>query len=120
MSPLPAQRRRQASAAATAQTKLAYSSRPVSSTKQQPFSHPTTSPDSETSLPEQLRSVMRLLASPVVVCTATHGSEPRAMTMSSFTSLTLTPTPLITFNVATPSRTLDAIASSREAAGRLC
>lgn len=34
------------------------------------------------------------------------------MTMSSFTSLTLTPTPLITFNVRTPSRTLDAIASS--------
>jgi flavin reductase (DIM6/NTAB) family NADH-FMN oxidoreductase RutF len=36
------------------------------------------------------------------------------MTMSSFTSLTLTPTPLVTFNVRTPSRTLDAIASSRQ------
>lgn len=35
------------------------------------------------------------------------------MTMSSFTSLTLTPTPLVTFNVRTPSRTLDAIASSK-------
>lgn len=34
--------------------------------------------------------------------------------MSSFTSLTLSPTPVITFNVATPSRTLDAIAESRE------
>lgn len=34
--------------------------------------------------------------------------------MSSFTSLTLSPTPVITFNVATPSRTLDAIAASRE------
>jgi flavin reductase (DIM6/NTAB) family NADH-FMN oxidoreductase RutF len=33
--------------------------------------------------------------------------------MSSFTSLTLTPTPLVTFNVKTPSRTLDAISSSR-------
>lgn len=35
------------------------------------------------------------------------------MTMSSFTSLTLKPKPVITFNVATPSRTLDAIEASR-------
>jgi flavin reductase (DIM6/NTAB) family NADH-FMN oxidoreductase RutF len=35
------------------------------------------------------------------------------MTMSSFTSLTLAPpSPLISFNVATPSRTLDAIAAA--------
>ena len=34
------------------------------------------------------------------------------MTMSSFTSLTLSPTPLVTFNIAAPSRTLDAITSS--------
>lgn len=34
------------------------------------------------------------------------------MTMSSFTSLTLSPTPLITFNILAPSRTLDAIVSS--------
>lgn len=33
------------------------------------------------------------------------------MTISSFTSLSLQPTPLITFNIATPSRTLDAIRS---------
>lgn len=32
------------------------------------------------------------------------------MTMSSLTSLALTPTPLVTFNVATPSRTLEALA----------
>ncbi|KND91954.1 Uncharacterized protein TOPH_03472 [Tolypocladium ophioglossoides CBS 100239] len=57
---------------------------------------------------------MRLLANPVVVCTSTHGGVPRALTMSSFTSLTLAPTPLVTFNVATPSRTLDAIAASGE------
>ncbi|KAJ6442188.1 oxidoreductase [Purpureocillium lavendulum] len=77
-----------------------------------PPSPPTADPEAETSLPEQLRSVMRLLANPVVVCTSTHGATPRAMTMSSFTSLTLAPTPLVTFNVATPSRTLDAIAAS--------
>jgi flavin reductase (DIM6/NTAB) family NADH-FMN oxidoreductase RutF len=35
------------------------------------------------------------------------------MTMSSLTSLALSPTPLVTFNVATPSRTLDAMAASR-------
>lgn len=39
--------------------------------------------------------------------------EPRGMTMSSFTSLTLHPAPVVTFNVATPSRTLDAVAASR-------
>lgn len=33
--------------------------------------------------------------------------------MSSFTSLTLRPVPVVTFNVATPSRTLDAVSSSR-------
>lgn len=57
---------------------------------------------------------MRSVTHSVVVCTSTHHGEPRAMTMSSFTSLTLTPTPLVTFNVATPSRTLDAIAWSGE------
>ncbi|KAL1867098.1 hypothetical protein Daus18300_006497 [Diaporthe australafricana] len=34
--------------------------------------------------------------------------------MSSFTSLSLRPTPLVTFNIATPSRTLDAVSRSRE------
>lgn len=34
--------------------------------------------------------------------------------MSSFTSLTLKAKPVITFNVATPSRTLDSIEASRE------
>lgn len=57
---------------------------------------------------------MRLLSQSVVVCTAAGPDNiPRAMTMSSFTSLTLKPTPVITFNVATPSRTLDSIVASR-------
>ena len=61
---------------------------------------------------------MRFLTHPVVVCTAldtssSGGTQPRAMTMSSFTSLSMAPPrPLITSNVATPSRTLDAIRSS--------
>lgn len=62
---------------------------------------------------EQFRSIMRLVPHSVVVCTSTLDSTVRAMTMSSFTSLTLTPTPLVTFNIATPSRTLDAISASR-------
>lgn len=73
---------------------------------------------------------MRLLPHSVVVCTAmsrgagegasSGGDEkrmsptPRGMTMSSFTSLTLRPTPIVTFNIATPSRTLDAVSQSRE------
>lgn len=63
---------------------------------------------------------MRLLAHSVVVCTsaaATPDSStpvPRGMTMSSFTSLSLRPTPLVTFNIATPSRTLDAVSRSRQ------
>lgn len=81
-------------------------------------------------LPEQLRSVMRFLPHSVVVCTAAAASssssssssssgniretqQPRGMTMSSFTSLTLHPTPLVTFNIGTPSRTLEAISASR-------
>lgn len=75
---------------------------------------PTANPDAETSLSEQVRSVLRLFTNPIVVCTATHNGVPRAMTMSSFTSLTLSPTPLVSFNIATPSRTLDAITSSQE------
>ncbi|KAM5356505.1 hypothetical protein ACJ41O_003151 [Fusarium nematophilum] len=56
---------------------------------------------------------MRLLPHSVVVTTSYQPEDgPRAMTMSSFTSLTLSPTPLVTFNIATPSRTLDAIRAS--------
>ncbi|KAG6012154.1 hypothetical protein E4U43_007912 [Claviceps pusilla] len=79
-----------------------------------PSKAPTSDPDAEANLSEQLRSVFRLLTNPIVVCTATHEGVPRAMTMSSFTSLTLWPMPLVSFNIATPSRTLDAIMASRE------
>ncbi len=57
---------------------------------------------------------MRLVPHSAVVITSTHARDqvPRAMTVSSFTSLTLHPTPLVSFNIAVPSRTLDAIADS--------
>ncbi|EON98690.1 putative flavin reductase like domain-containing protein [Phaeoacremonium minimum UCRPA7] len=59
---------------------------------------------------------MRLLTHSVVVCTARGAQDqsPRAMTMSSFTSLSLRPTPVVTFNIATPSRTLDALDETKE------
>ncbi|KAK8063010.1 Flavin reductase-like- FMN-binding protein [Apiospora hydei] len=41
------------------------------------------------------------------------GPTPRAMTVSSFSSVTLDPKPTITFSITKPSRTYDAIASSR-------
>ncbi|KAK7749938.1 hypothetical protein SLS53_000520 [Cytospora paraplurivora] len=95
-----------------------------------PHPHHDTAFDS-LSRSEQLRTVMRLLPHSVVVCTSASttttttttqsGSDPapaaravpRGMTMSSFTSLTLHPTPLVTFNIATPSRTLDAVSQAR-------
>ena len=57
---------------------------------------------------------MRLVPHSAVVLTSTNAYDriPRAMTVSSFTSLTLHPTPLVSFNIATPSRTLAAISES--------
>ncbi|KXX74437.1 FMN reductase (NADH) NtaB [Madurella mycetomatis] len=89
-----------------------------------PRIHPHSSAsDTATPLPDQFRSLMRLVTHSVVVCTSTlPGSSngggstppaPRAMTMSSFTSLSLLPSPVISFNIATPSRTYDAVAASR-------
>ncbi|KAK0719865.1 flavin reductase like domain-containing protein [Lasiosphaeris hirsuta] len=71
------------------------------------------------SLSHKVRTLMRLLTHPVVACTSTqpgtasHPAKPRAMTMSSFASLALHPTPAVSFNIATPSRTLHAIEASR-------
>ncbi|KAK7999010.1 flavin reductase like domain-containing protein [Apiospora marii] len=41
------------------------------------------------------------------------GPVPRAMTVSSFSSVTLDPRPTVTFSITKPSRTYDAIANSR-------
>lgn len=80
-----------------------------------PHAPANTTFDAPTAPVEPFRSVMRLLPSSVVVCTSADAeSIPRGMTMSSFTSLSLHPVPLITFNIALPSRTLEAIAQSRE------
>ncbi|KAK4181475.1 flavin reductase like domain-containing protein [Triangularia setosa] len=86
----------------------------VTSPPQPPSIHPHSSSSDPTPLPEQFRSLMRLITHSVVVCTSSLGPVPRAMTMSSFTSLSLRPTPIISFNIATPSRTFDAVSSSRQ------
>jgi flavin reductase (DIM6/NTAB) family NADH-FMN oxidoreductase RutF len=57
----------------------------------------------------------------VVVATSTaappdRGTPPRfkGMTVSSFTTLTLTPMPIVTFNIRRPSQTLNAISESKQ------
>lgn len=73
----------------------------------------------EPPLSHQVRNLMRSLPSSVVVLTATTLSTTppvrryRGVTLSSFTTLTLTPDPIVTFNIRSPSRTLDAITKSR-------
>ncbi|KAH9909937.1 flavin reductase like domain-containing protein [Xylariomycetidae sp. FL2044] len=75
--------------------------------------------------PESLRTLMRQVPHPVVVVTALespHGEHPVqeqripvpvAMTLSSFTSLAIRPTPMVTFNASLPSRTYSAVQSCR-------
>ncbi|KAF8422396.1 flavin reductase like domain-containing protein [Tirmania nivea] len=55
---------------------------------------------------DQVRGVLRHMVHPVVILTTSTSPSPndwRAMTLSSFTSLSLDPHPLITFNIKTPS-----------------
>ncbi|AEO63211.1 uncharacterized protein THITE_2108135 [Thermothielavioides terrestris NRRL 8126] len=82
-------------------------------------STPPSPPPTTTTLTEHFLTAMRLLTHPATVCTATDPRTtpptPRAMTMSSLTSLTLAPPgapPVVTFNIAVPSRTFDALAAS--------
>lgn len=73
---------------------------------------------------EDMKLALRALAHPVVLITsqlmtsATLGHRndalpfSRGMTVSSFNSVTLTPNPIVSFNIRIPSRTWDAISSS--------
>lgn len=62
---------------------------------------------------------MRRIPHPVAIVTASSSSPPsskpipRGMTVSSFNTVTLHPSPIITFNVRQPSETLAALQSSR-------
>ena len=97
---------------------------------------PAHSPDNSLDLAAQLRIVFQHLPQPAVICTSTslppsppsppppqqsssssHGggnltSLPHAMTMSSLTPLSMDPVPVVSLNIMTPSRTLDAIRAS--------
>jgi flavin reductase (DIM6/NTAB) family NADH-FMN oxidoreductase RutF len=68
----------------------------------------------------QVRSAMRLVPHPVAVITTStnpishplgsdHAMNLRGMTISSFTSVTLSPVPIISFNIRSPSSTLLAL-----------
>ncbi|PKS11035.1 hypothetical protein jhhlp_002795 [Lomentospora prolificans] len=93
---------------------------PPSTTPTTTNSTPPTSPTPVTA--DQFRAVMRELPHSVVVCTSIPSTNTpeealdrrnfRGMTMSSFTSLSLDPIPLVSFNIKKPSRTLDAIRES--------
>ncbi|TKA78978.1 hypothetical protein B0A55_02556 [Friedmanniomyces simplex] len=79
-------------------------------------------------LADDVRAVSRLLTHPVVLITSRSPSRDpvtsesdwlahcRGVTVSSFTTLTLDPVPVVTFNLKVPSGTWDAIAASE----RLC
>lgn len=75
----------------------------------------------DTAVTSDFRSSMRAVSNPVAVITTgtvkiqgdwDNISELRGMTVSSFTPVTLSPVPVISFNIRTPSRTLEALDQS--------
>ncbi|CAI7660952.1 unnamed protein product [Penicillium manginii] len=85
----------------------------ISSSQSESFSSTSAS-----SISEQVRLLMRQVPYPVAIITATDPTGPsdttsfRGMTVSSFSTVTLTPHPVISFNVRRPSETLNALLSS--------
>ena len=85
-------------------------------TNKAPSVSPSLSP-----LAESVRSSLGHLTQPVALITSTMPGGnagnaqpgPRGVTVSSFTSVALSPTPIISFNLKMPSRTWDAIQQSR-------
>ncbi|KAJ5172074.1 FMN-binding split barrel-like protein [Penicillium capsulatum] len=81
-------------------------------------SSPSTHTSSASSISEHVRLLMRQVPYPVAIITATDPSGPsdttsfRGMTVSSFNTVTLTPHPVISFNVRRPSETLNALLAS--------
>ncbi|CEO60053.1 hypothetical protein PMG11_04696 [Penicillium brasilianum] len=75
-------------------------------------------PSPASSISEQVRLLMRRVPYPVAIITATDPTGPadttsfRGMTVSSFNTVTLTPEPVISFNVRRPSETLNALLAS--------
>ncbi|CAG8950611.1 hypothetical protein HYFRA_00002820 [Hymenoscyphus fraxineus] len=108
---------------------------PMGNQKHHRYTSTSTLPSTEPPLSTSLRQIMRTLPHSVVVLTtslprpspdlegilaaqksgipydpkAPQRNNYRAMTISSFTTLTLTPKPIVTFNIRTPSITLNAL-----------
>jgi flavin reductase (DIM6/NTAB) family NADH-FMN oxidoreductase RutF len=95
-------------------------STPRSIPQSAPRSAPQTTPQSNpTSLKDVYKATMRNVPSSVVVLTTrVPSAQPniysfRGMTVSSLSSITLEPEPIISFSIRAPSRTLDCIATGR-------
>lgn len=97
-----------------------------------PLSPSTSTKTDPETLTQQTRQIMRVLPNPIVILTTTAASTPgvidwskpgsgeipdpsryRGMTLSSFTSLSMSPQPLVTFNIGFPSRTLSALTENQ-------
>lgn len=89
------------------------------SQRQHEDASPSSALEKEPAISTRLRDLMRHMPHSVVVATASTGTDDessgfRGMTVSSFTTLTLTPIPIVTFNIRKPSQTLDAIKKTRK------
>ncbi|KAH7409461.1 flavin reductase like domain-containing protein [Cadophora sp. MPI-SDFR-AT-0126] len=104
-----------------------------SSTKPSPSSSPSIPPKTDPEiLAQKTRQIMRVIPHPIVILTTAASSTPgvidwsktgsteapdpslyRGMTLSSFTSLSMSPQPLVTFNIGFPSRTLSALTENQ-------
>ncbi|KAK2738753.1 hypothetical protein FQN57_006920 [Myotisia sp. PD_48] len=74
-------------------------------------------PAVENNIQAQVRKLMRLVPHPVSIITSTDPTAPtntafRGMTVSSFNTVTLNPSPVVSFNVKIPSETYNAIRAS--------
>ncbi|KAL4881594.1 flavin reductase like domain-containing protein [Aspergillus karnatakaensis] len=97
---------------------------PASPSPSQPSQSPKDHQNGSESLSTQVRLLMRRVPYPVAIITSTdptptptstsptHSSRFRGMTVSSFNTVTLTPYPIISFNVRRPSETLNALLHS--------
>lgn len=72
-------------------------------------------PEMEPSLPEQVRAMMRRIPHPLTIITArsAHSTLPSGLLVSSFNTITLSPSPYVSFNLKLPSSTYSEIQQSQ-------
>ena len=117
--------------ASSANELQSFSSNEISSLSANEIQASSANEKSETSLSARMRQLMRQMPHPVVLVTASKSDSFRternntdlfnrtdtknfcAMTVSSMTTVSLDPDPVISFNVKKPSQTLDAIQSQK-------